>query len=102
MIKPRLWHTIRQPVCDWVRRQSMVQKLAAEYGYTVRILNDGQHWEFKRVDLLVEWWPSTGAVIVGKKSDRRVLHTFNGLRAALHEWSVSQFVRAHQDLLRTC
>ena len=82
-IKPRLWHTIRQPVSEWLRRQSMVQKLAAEYGYSVRILNDGQHWEFKRLDLLVEWWPSTGNLMVDKRQDFRVVHTFNGLRAAL-------------------
>ena len=82
-IKPRLWHTIRQPVSEWVRRQRMVQKLAAEYGYTVRILNDGQHWEFKLVNLLVEWWPSTGNLKIHKRQDFRLVHTFNGLRAAL-------------------
>ena len=75
-IKPRLWHTIRQPVSEWVRRQSMVQKLAAEYGYTVRVMNAGQHWEFKRVNLIVEWWPSTGTLMIDKKKERNVCKTF--------------------------
>ena len=82
-IKPRLWHTIRQPVSDWVRRQSMVQKLAAEYGYTVRILNAGQHWEFKRDGMLLEWWPSTGTTMTNKRADLSCIDTLNGLRLAL-------------------
>lgn len=63
----------------------MVQKLAAEYGYTVRVMNDGQHWEFKRVDLLVEWWPSSGRIMVYKKLGFDLIHTFNELRSALSE-----------------
>ena len=82
-IKPRPWHTIRQPVSDWVRRQSMVQKLATEYGYTVRVLNDGQHWEFKRLALVVEWWPSTGTTMTNERADLSCMHTLNGLLAAL-------------------
>lgn len=86
-IKPRLWHTIRQPVSDWVRRQSMVQKLATEYGYTVRVLNDGQHWEFKRLDLVVEWWPSTGRMMLDRRADLAKTYTFDGLRSALKQFS---------------
>ena len=82
-IKPRLWHTIRQPVSEWLRRQSMVQKLAAEYGYTVRVMNDGQHWEFKRDGMLLEWWPSTGTTMTNKRADLSCIHTLNGLRLAL-------------------
>ena len=86
-IKPRLWHTVRQPVSDWVRRQSMAQKLAAEYGYTVRVMNDGQHWEFKRLGLVVEWWPSTGRMMLDKSADLAKTYTFDGLRAALKQFS---------------
>ena len=57
-IKPRLWHSIRQPVSEWVRRRGTVEKMATEYGYTVRILNDGQHWEFRRGVVMLEWWPA--------------------------------------------
>lgn len=81
MIKTRLWHTIRQPVSEWVRRQSMIQKLAAEYGYTMRILNDGQHWEFKRLDLLVEWWQSTGNLMVDKRQGPSSSHVQRAARS---------------------
>ena len=85
-IKPRPWHTIRQPVSDWVRRQSMVQKLATEYGYTVRVLNDGQHWEFKRLALVVEWWPSTGRMMLDRRADLAKTYTFDGVRSALKQF----------------
>ena len=83
LIKQRLWHNLRQPVCDWVRRQSTVFRLALEHGYTMRILNDGQHWEFKRDGMLLEWWPSTGTTMTNKRADLSCIHTFNGLRLAL-------------------
>jgi hypothetical protein len=31
------------------------------------IRNDGQHWSFTRGDQLVEWWPSSGKVVVNKR-----------------------------------
>jgi len=65
-IKPRLWHSMRQPVSEWVRRRGTIEKLAAEYGYTVRILNHGKHWEFKSAGCLIEWWPSTGTLMIDK------------------------------------
>jgi hypothetical protein len=84
-IKPRLWHSIRQPVSEWVRRRGTVEKLAAEYSYTVRILNDGQHWEFKRDGIMIEWWPSTGTTITNKRADLSCIHTLDGLRSALNK-----------------
>jgi len=86
-IKPRLWHTIRQPVSDWVRRRSMVQKLAAEYGYTVRILNDGQHWEFRRGVVMLEWWPSTGTTRLNQSFDLSRMHTLDSVRSALKQFA---------------
>jgi hypothetical protein len=86
-IKPRLWHSMRQPVSEWVRRRGTVEKLAAEYGYTVRILNDGQHWEFRRGVAMIEWWPSTGTTTVNKSLDLSRMHTLDGLRSALKQFA---------------
>ena len=83
-IKPRLWHSMRQPVSELVRRCGTVEKLAAEYGYTVRILNDGQHWEFRRGVVMIEWWPSTGTTMTNKRADLS-FHTIDGLRSALNK-----------------
>ena len=85
-IKPRLWHTIRQPVCDWARRQSMVFRLASEYGYTARVMNNGQHWEFKREKITLEWWPSTGRMFVNKAPMMALAHTFTCLRGVLRNF----------------
>ena len=78
---------MRQPVSEWVRRRGTVEKLAAEYGYTVRILNDGQHWEFRRGVAMLEWWPSTGATTVNKSLDLSRMHTLDGLRSALKQFA---------------
>lgn len=86
-IKPRLWHSIRQPVSEWVRRRGTVEKLAAEYGYTVRILNDGQHWEFRRGVAMIEWWPSTGTIMINKIANLFSTHTLDGLRSALKQFA---------------
>jgi len=101
-IKPRLWHSIRQPVSEWVRRRGTAEKMAAEYGYTVRILNDGQHWEFRRGVAMIEWWPSTGLVSVCRKRGQSLVHTLNALRTVLDAAAVSQFVQAHHELLQPC
>jgi hypothetical protein len=39
-----------------------------ENDVALRVLNDGYHWEFKLPNgRLVEWWPSTGRMVVDKK-----------------------------------
>jgi len=86
-IKQRLWHNFRQSVSDWVRRQSMVCRLATEHGFTTRVLNDGQHWEFTRDKITLEWWPSTGRMFVNKAPMMVLVHTFTCLRGALRNFT---------------
>lgn len=38
----------------------------ADHAIVLTIRNDGQHWSFMRGDQLVEWWPSSGKVVVNK------------------------------------
>jgi len=52
-----------------------------------RILNDGQHWEFRRGVAMIEWWPSTGTTTVNKSLDLSRMHTLDGLRSALKQFA---------------
>ena len=44
-----------------------IEQAAAFLGLAVRILNQGQHYQFKRGALLLEWWPSTGKTGIGRR-----------------------------------
>ncbi len=80
--KQKLWHAVRLSIPELVHRMATVRSIAGGCGYTLRVLNNGQHWEFKREGLLVEWWPSTGRIMVNKKG-RGHLYTLNELRGSL-------------------
>lgn len=54
-----------------IKREPTIRSIGAGYGFNLRVLNNGQHWEFKRDGRLIEWWPSTGRFLVDKKGDRR-------------------------------
>lgn len=76
--------TIRLSIPELLRCRATVASYAAGYGMTTRVLNNGQHWEFKRQGLLVEWWPSTGSLMVNKRGGRQWrLHTIQDLRALI-------------------
>lgn len=84
--KERPWHNCRLNVPELLRRQATVQSIAGGCGYTLRVLNQGQHWEFKREGALVEWWPSTGRFLVNKRGDRGAkFFTLQELRQMLTE-----------------
>jgi len=41
-----------------------------------RVRNDGHHWQFKKNDKLIEWWPSSAKLVVFQQWDRGV-HVFD-------------------------
>ena len=45
-------------------------KDAAALGFTLRVMNEGGHWEWFRDGLRLEWWPQTGRLAVNKTCDR--------------------------------
>ena len=46
--------------------------------------NNGHHWRFVRLNTLVEYWPSTAKLVVGKRYDRGVhCHDWEQLRSQL-------------------
>jgi len=58
-----------------------VRAVAGFLGLTMRVLNRGQHYEWKLGDLLLEWWPSTGRTGINRLyTDRRRVKTLRELR----------------------
>jgi hypothetical protein len=53
-----------------LRREPTLRSIGGGYGFTLRVLNEGQHWEFKLEGRLIEWWPSTGRYMVNKGINR--------------------------------
>lgn len=61
-----------------------VRSIAGGFGMALRVLNDGQHWEFKREGFLVDWWPSSGSMMLNKQGGRRTkVFTLRHLRQVL-------------------
>lgn len=52
------------------KRLVRYRKDAAALGLTLRVLNDGRHFEWTRDGLLLEWWPETGRIAVNRVCDR--------------------------------
>lgn len=46
---------------NWVRNK------CAWNGWSLRVTNNGQHWQFRFGNRLAEWWPSSAKLIFDKK-----------------------------------
>jgi hypothetical protein len=54
-----------------LKKNRRAQEREAEaLGVTLRVLNEGAHWEWSREGLRLEWWPETGRIAVNKVCDR--------------------------------
>lgn len=38
-------------------------------GFTLRVLNEGQHWLFQKPGLVAEWWPSSAKLVLNRDYD---------------------------------
>ena len=58
-----------------------VEQVTGFLGLTLRILNRGAHYEFKRENLMLEWWPTTGRTGINRVyTERRRIATREQLR----------------------
>lgn len=46
-----------------------IEAAAIECGLALTVRNQLQHWTFARKGLLIEWWPGSGKVAIGKDFD---------------------------------
>ncbi len=48
-------------------KQDFVAEEAAALGLTLRVTNDGHHWQFRGGDLNADWWPSSAKLVFDSK-----------------------------------
>src|SRR2546430_4225434 len=56
--------------CDWssdVCSSDLVRRWCGQRGLTLRITNEGHHWQIADGGFLAEWWPSSAKLVIGKK-----------------------------------
>lgn len=46
--------------------ESEVRTRCEALGLTLKILNNGQHWQFMRGSMIAEWWPSSAKLVINK------------------------------------
>lgn len=69
---------------DLLTHAVTLRSLAGGFGMVLRVLNNGQHWEFKREGFIVDWWPSSGSLMINKQGGRRTrVFTIENLRRIL-------------------
>lgn len=66
-----------------LQAQDKVKEWCKENNVTLQIKNNGHHWIFVREKGLVEWWPSSAKMVVGKKWNHGI-HVVDYTQA-LHE-----------------
>lgn len=66
------------------KNEATLQAIALGFGMKLRVLNEGQHWEFRSDRLTFEWWPSTGRYMVNKVGQRHAkIRTVLEVRATI-------------------
>jgi len=72
----RAWFDELLSIPRLVQWQGVIADVAKQMAFAMRVLNNGMHWEFKSAGCLIEWWPSTGTLMIDKKKERAVFKTF--------------------------
>jgi hypothetical protein len=48
-------------------QEANVRRWCEQRGLTLRITNEGHHWQITDGGFLAEWWPSSAKLVIGKK-----------------------------------
>jgi len=48
-------------------QEANVRRWCEQRGLTLRITNEGHHWQITDGYFLAEWWPSSAKLVIGKK-----------------------------------
>jgi hypothetical protein len=49
---------------------NQAQAWAAQYGFTLRIHNEGHHWMWQKGAFVAEWWPSSAKLVLNRVYER--------------------------------
>jgi hypothetical protein len=49
-----------------LEQEAKVREWCRQRGLTLRITNNGHHWQFANSSFLAEWWPSSAKLVIGK------------------------------------
>jgi hypothetical protein len=69
-----------------LEKQAEVRQWCAQHGLTLRVTNDGHHWQITDGAFLAEWWPSSAKLVIGKR-----------WHAGIHCHDYSQVLKVIQD-----
>jgi len=50
-----------------LEQEANVRRWCRQRGLTLRITNEGHHWQIADGGFLAEWWPSSAKLVIGKK-----------------------------------
>ena len=50
-----------------LEQEANVHRWCGQRGLTLRITNEGHHWQIADGGFLAEWWPSSAKLVIGKK-----------------------------------
>ena len=50
-----------------LKQEADVRRWCDERGLTLRVTNEGHHWQITDGRFLAEWWPSSAKLVIGKK-----------------------------------
>src|SRR5207253_9170650 len=53
-----------------LEQEANVRRWCGQRGLTLRITNEGHHWQIADGGFLAEWWPSSAKLVIGKKIGR--------------------------------
>ena len=56
----------RRRLATSLERETEVRRWCVKHGMTLRITNDGHHWQITDGVFLAEWWPSSAKLVIGK------------------------------------
>ena len=50
-----------------LEQEADVRRRCEQRGLTLRVTNEGHHWQITDGCFLAEWWPSSATLVIGKK-----------------------------------
>ena len=83
-----------------LEQEANVRRWCEQRALTLRITNEGHHWQITDGGFLAEWWPSSAKLVIGKKWHDGIHCHDGGGEATLICIAGMKFAAALQQLIR--